>query len=235
MKKFCLIGALALAVCASQADAQLQYDPFFGLPGKTGTMGVDAGLASADLGAIGDASDVFVMGKYAVSDKLEVGARATLGFLFEGADTFNRLDVGAKYGLGEKSALAVNLLAPLGGVDDPGLAVGYMNACSVGGVSVNGVLQAQLLKGYADPGVNLNLFLEPYKAFGEKMIGYLDLYVNTNTDDIGNTLGVNLGPNVDIKLNDTMVLNAGVSLGLAGDAKQADPGLGVTLIYLAAK
>ena len=236
MKKYILASALTLAVCASQAGAQLQYDPFFALPATAGSYGADAGLANWDLSSIGDASDVFVMGKYSLNSKIELGARATLGFLAgDAADTFRHLQVGAKYGLGEKSALGVNLLVPAGEVDDPGLAVGYMMTCSLGGIATNGALQAQLLKGYAAKGANINLFLEPYKAIGSKMVGYLDLYVNTNTDDIGNTLGINLGPNLDYKLNDTLVLNAGVSLGLAGDFKQADPGIGVTLIYLCTK
>jgi hypothetical protein len=237
MKKFIIAGALALAVCASQASAQLQYDPFFGLPGKSGTMGVDVGLANWDLSSIGDASDVFAMGKYSVNDKLELGARATLGFLAgDAADTFRHLQVGAKYSIGGNCALAANLLVPAGEVDDPGLALAYMHTMSVGGISTNAVVQANLLKGYAADGVGLNLFLEPYKAIGSKMVGYLDLYVLTNTEDIGGDfLAINLGPNLDYKLNDTMVLNVGVGLGLAGDAKQADPGIGATLIYLCAK
>lgn len=236
MKKYILAGALTLAVCASQAGAQLQYDPFFALPGKAGTMGVDVGLANTDLSGIGDASDVFAMGKYSLNDKLELGARATLGFLTEGADTFRHLQVGAKYSIGGNCALAANLMAPVGEMDDPGLALAYMHTMAVAGISTNAVLQANLLKGYADKGVGLNLFLEPYKAFGSKMVGYLDLYILTNTDDIGgNYLAINLGPNVDYKLNDKMTINVGLGLGLAGDAKQADPGISATLIYLCAK
>lgn len=236
MKKYILAGALTLAVCASQAGAQLQYDPFFALPSKAGSMGVDVGLANTKISKIADASDVFVMGKYAVNDKIEVGARATLGFLAgDEADTFRHLQVGAKYSIGENSALAANLMAPIHEKKDPGLSLAYMHTMTVAGISTNGVLQADLLKGYTLKGVNLNLFLEPYKAFGSKMVGYLDLSVLTNTDDIGGKLAINLGPNFDYKLNDTLVLNAGVGLGLAGDAKLADPGISATLIYLCAK
>lgn len=237
MKKYILAGALALAVCASQASAQLQYDPFFALPGKAGTMGLDAGLANWDLGAIGDASDVFAMGKYSLNDKLELGARATLGFLAgDAADTFRNLQIGAKYGLSGTAALGVNLLVPAGKVNDLGLSVAIMHTKAFGSINCNHALQVNLLKGYAADGIGLNLFIEPNKAFGDKMVGYLDLYVSTNTEDIaGDYLGINLGPNVDYKLSDKLVLNAGVSLGLAGDAKQADPGIGATLIYLCAK
>ncbi|MBM3278588.1 MAG: hypothetical protein FJY95_10995 [Candidatus Handelsmanbacteria bacterium] len=97
-------------------------------------------------------------------------------------------------------------------------------------------MQVNLLKGNApDGGIGLNLFLEPNKTFGAKAVGYLDITISTNTEDIGGNLGINLGPNLDYKLGDKIFLNAGVSLGLAGDAKQADPGIGLTLIYLSAK
>jgi len=238
MKKYVLAGALTLAVCASQTDAQLQYDPFFVLPGKAGTMGVNAGLANGDLSSIGDASDVFAMGKYSLNDKLEVGARATLGFLAgDAADTFRHLQVGAKYGLSEKMALGANFLVPTGEVDDPGLSIAIMHTKAWGSISGNHVLQVNLLKGNApDGGIGLNLFLEPNKTFGAKAVGYLDITIIANTEDIGGKyLGINLGPNLDYKLSDKIFLNAGVSLGLAGDAKQADPGIGLTLIYLSAK
>ncbi|MCC7261900.1 MAG: hypothetical protein IT369_05170 [Candidatus Latescibacteria bacterium] len=252
MKKYILAGAV-MALAASQVQAQItiptinipmiagvhpaQYDPFWALPGKAGTMGADVGLANGDLSAIGDASDVFVMGKYSVNDKIEVGARATLGFLAgDNADAFRSVVAGAKYGLGEKSALGVNLLVPVGEAEDPGLSIAYMQNMATGGINWNNQFQVGLLDGYAAKGINLHLFLEPNKAFGAKAVGYLDIIVNTNTDDIGgDPLGINLAPNVDYKLNDKMTLNAGVSLGLAGDGKQADPGIGITLLYLCAK
>lgn len=233
MRKFILAGALALAVCVSQASAQLQYDPYFVLPGKAKTMGADVGLANWDLSDIGNASDVFAMGKYSLNDKLEVGARATLGFLAgDFASNFRSLEVGGKYNLGGTCALAANFLVPTGDVNDPGLAVAYMHNTKIGGISTNGALQVNLLKGYAAKGVGIDLFLEPRKEISSKLTGSLRLLVGTNTDDIGNNLGVDLGPNVDIKINGMFVLNAGISLGLAGDAKQADPGLTLTLIHV---
>ena len=53
--------------------------------------------------------------------------------------------------------------------------------------------------------------------------------VNSNTDDLG-TFGLDLGPNVDIALGDAGVINAGVIVGIAGDAKADDVGLLVSLI-----
>ncbi len=240
MKKYILAGALAFV--ATQALAQgshpKQYDPFFALPGKAGTTGVDGGLANSKISKIADMSDVLVMGKYSLNDKIELGARATLGFLAgDNADAFRSLVVGAKYGLGEKFALGVNLLAPAGEADDPGLSIAIMHTKTWGSISCNHMLQANLLDGFTGGvGTGLHLFVEPNKAIGSKMVGYLDILVNTNTDDIaGDYLGIDLGPNVDYKINGKTVLNVGVSLGLAGDAKQADPGINATLIWLCAK
>lgn len=57
------------------------------------------------------------------------------------------------------------------------------------------------------------------------------MLISTNTDDIaGDPLGINLGPNVDYMLNDSTVINAGITAGIAGDGKQEDLGLIVTLI-----
>ena len=50
------------------------------------------------------------------------------------------------------------------------------------------------------------------------------IIVNSNTDDLG-TFGLDFGPNVDIALGD-----AGVIVGIAGDAKADDVGLLVSLI-----
>ena len=126
MKKVCVLEGIMMAFCSAQIEAQLHYDLYYGLPGSTGSKTLDAGLFTGDIGAIADGSDVPVMAKYSLSDKLEVGARITLGVLNENADALNTVVVGAKQGLGENSAVSVNLLAPIGGAEDPGLALGYM-------------------------------------------------------------------------------------------------------------
>lgn len=56
------------------------------------------------------------------------------------------------------------------------------------------------------------------------------MLVGTNTDSIGDNLGINPGPNVDVTLNEKAVINAGITIGIAGDAKQDDVGLVVTLV-----
>ena len=240
MKKYILAGVLAVFATQSLAQSShpAQYDPFFALPGKAGTMGIDVGLANSKISKIADMSDVFAMGKYSLNDKIELGARATLGFLAgDNADAFRSLVAGAKYGLSEKLALGANLLVPVGEADDPGLSIALMHTKAWGSIGCNHMLQVSLLDGFTGGvGTKLHLFIEPNKAFGDKAIGYLDILVNTNTEDIaGDYLGIDLAPNVDYKLNDKMTLNAGVALGLAGDAKLADPGIGLTLIYLCAK
>lgn len=53
--------------------------------------------------------------------------------------------------------------------------------------------------------------------------------MNSNTDDLG-TFGLDLGPNGDIALGNAGVINAGVIVGIAGDAKADDVGLLVSLI-----
>ena len=139
--------------------------------------------------------------------------------------------VGAKQGLGGNSAVSVNLLAPIGGVEDPGLALGYMMSTEMAGMTLNNHLQVGLLKGHAAKGVGIDLLIEPVKPLGDKLIGYLDFLVATNTDDIGGAyLGINLCPNVDLMLNETTAINAGVVIGLAGDAKASEIGLGIAAI-----
>ena len=139
--------------------------------------------------------------------------------------------VGAKQGLGGNSAVSVNLLAPIGSAEDPGLALGYMMSTEMAGLTLNNHLQLGLLKGHAAKGIGIDLLIEPVKPLGEKMVGYLDILVATNTEDIGGAyLAINLGPNVDFMLNETTVINAGVTIGLFGDKKASEIGLGIAAI-----
>ena len=88
-----------------------------------------------------------------------------------------------------------------------------------------------LLDGYTGgTGIGIDLLIEPVKNIGS-MIGYLDILIATNTDDIGgDPLAINLGPNVDYALNENTTINAGVIIGLTGDSKADDLGLVVTAI-----
>ena len=142
MKKAALAGAL-LAFCAgpSSAGEAHHYDFYYNLPVKAGSKGLDVGLNSADINRLGDMGDVAVMHKYSISVDLEAGARATFGFLNEARDSFSSIVAGAKYGLNEKSAATLNLLAPAGDVDELGLSAGYMITVDLRGLKINNHIQ----------------------------------------------------------------------------------------------
>ena len=230
-----MLGRLSLSLVLTAAvitpTTAQHYDVYYVLPAEKGTTGVDVGLASAAITGLGEASDLNVLGKYSVSDDFEVGARAVLGLMNDGRDDLSTIEVGAKLGTQEMMALTAALLVPVGDADDPGISVGAMKTKEMeSGMAVNAWLQATLLKGYHADGIGLDLLLEPAKPLGDKLTGYLDVLVRTNTDSIGDNLGINLGPNIDITLNEKAVINAGVTIGIAGDAKQDDIGLVVTLV-----
>ncbi|MBT4502709.1 MAG: hypothetical protein HOC74_33565 [Gemmatimonadetes bacterium] len=229
MKKMTILF-IALLVCSTiQVGAQaLHYDPYYVLPGAAGGIGVDAGLSTGDIGSIFDGSETYLVGKYSINDKLEAGARLTLGILHDGRDSFSDITVGAKYGLSATSALTLNV-TPFNEAEEIGLSVGYMMTTQMGGMDVNNHLQIGLLDGYAS-GLAIDLFIEPVKIIDEKITGYLDILISTDTDAFSNNLGVDLGPNVDYALMEDLVFNAGVTVGIAGDGKQQDVGLMITAI-----
>ena len=76
------------------------------------------------------------------------------------------------------------------------------------------------------PGLPRPVLPRPVTGDGEQGVTFpaQRIIVNSNTDDLG-TFGLDLGPNVDIALGD-----AGVIVGIAGDAKADDVGLLVSLI-----
>jgi len=224
-----LVSVLTAMALATSATAQ-SYDLYYVMPGPAGRLGVDVGIISSDVGSIVDASLVPVMVKVSVSDQIEVGARASLGVLQDGAEDLSTVEVGAKYGLLEATALTATYLVPTGDAHDPGLSVGVMHTFASGDMMINNWLQASFLDGYTDDGVNFSLLVEPTMIFGDQLAVYLDILANTNTDDIGDNLAIDLAPNVDIMINDMAVINAGVILGIAGDAKADELGLVVTLL-----
>jgi hypothetical protein len=229
MKKMTILF-IALLVCSTiQVGAQaLHYDPYYVLPGAAGGIGVDAGLSTGDIGSIFDGSETYLVGKYSINDKLEAGARLTLGILHDGRDSFSDITVGAKYGLSATSALTLNV-TPFNEAEEIGLSVGFMMTTQMGGMDVNNHLQIGLLDGYAS-GLGIDLFIEPVKIIDEKITGYLDILISSDTDAFSDNLGVNLGPNVDYALMEDLVFNAGVTVGIAGDGKQQDVGLMITAI-----
>lgn len=224
-----LAGAL-LALGASSVVAQ-HYDPFFSLNGEAGSKGATAILSAGDIGSIADAGDIGLMGKMGINEKLEVGVNIGLGVLNDGADSFNSAMIGAKYGIGKTRAISVNLLAPVGGAEDPGLSVGIMAVHEVAGMALNEHLQVSLLKGFAPAGANIDLFLEPVKELSEKLILYIDVPIGLNTDDVGNSLNIDIAPNIDYVLSETAVINAGIGINVYnGFARNEDIAIVVALV-----
>ena len=84
----------------------------------------------------------------------------------------------------------------------------------LGGMAVNQHLQIGLLQGYAPAGANIDLLLKPVKEINDKMILFIEVLLSTNTDSIGDFMSIDLAPNLDIMLNDTMVINAGLAVNL---------------------
>ena len=225
-----VLAVFMLAALVTPTAAQ-HYDLYYVLPAEEGITGLDVGFASSDIGGLGDASDLNVLGKHSISDNLELGARAVLGVMNDGRDNLSIIEVGAKLGIQELVALTGAVRLPTGDADAPGISVGAMKTRETeSGLAVNTWLQATVLEGYHADGVGLNLLIEPMMNFGDRPTAYLDVLIRTNTDSFGDNLAIDLGPNVDITLNEKAVINAGVTVGLAGDAKASDIGLVVALV-----
>jgi len=232
MKRHIALAGFLLSFSALQVAAQgalMHYDPYYVLPGLAGGIGMNAGLSSLDIGSIGDVGDVYVMGKYCLTDKLEVGARATFGFLHDFRDDFSAVVIGAKYALTESSAATLNF-TPFNEMEEHGLSIGYMQSMVLGGIELNNHLQVGLLDAYASQGAAISLQIEPRKVISDRLTGYLDLLIDTNTDGISDYLAINLWPNLDYIVMDGLLINAGVTLGLGGDRKQEDLGIMVSVI-----
>lgn len=214
MRKSMILTTVLLALGANSVMAQPQhYDPFLSLNGEAGSKAVTAALAAGSASTIGDASDLNLAYKMGVSDQLEVGANIGVGVLNEGRSSFSTLLIGAKYGLSDARAVSVNLGAPIGDAEDPGLSIDLINVQELGGMTVNQHLQIGLLKGFAAAGANIDLLLEPVKEINDKMTLFSDVVLSTNTDSIAD-LSIDLAPNLDIMLSDTMLLNAGIAVNV---------------------
>ena len=229
-----IILSAALAACwatAVAAQSPMSYDPFLVLPGSQGGLGVDAGMESANSSKIADMSDVYLMAKYAVTDRIEAGARITMGFLSDRRDTISDAVIGAKWGRCTTGALTADVTV-FNEAEKIGVAAGYMQAMVMGGMDVNSHLQLGMLEGYAADGVEISLRIEPRHEFSEQLAGYLNVMLGTNTDGISDHMALDLNPNLDYVVSDVLIVNGGISLGLAGKMKQDDVGIGVAAIYV---
>lgn len=233
MKRMLLVAGALLLLAVSQLAAQaLSYDPYYVLPRETGTMGADLGISSPDAADVGNVSDVLLMAKYAATDQIEIGALATLGMLNDGADSFSALTLGAKYSLAPERAVTLNL-TPYNGPEEFGLSLGIMNTIDLDGLSLNKQLHLGLLKGYAAKGMAIEALIEPTIPMCKHAVGYLDLTITTNTDDLGDHLSALLSPNVDITLREGYTVNVGTRVSvMSGDlAPDTDVGISVGLIW----
>lgn len=236
MKNVIRVTALLLALGVVQvppavAQPPLHYDPYFALPGPAYSSQAITGIQSVDLTDVGNRSTVFLTPKYGINDYLEVGARVDLGPFYEGRDDFTSLLVGGKYRLNAQSAATVNLLAPVGAVDKPGLAAGYMMKLTSGQVTVDSQVQLGLLSGYTD-GKNavLQVLVRPSTKLGKNVIGHLDIVGTTDSRDIADYLGIDMIANADLLLGNHATVNVGLSYGVAGDYKQDKLGLWAGLV-----
>jgi len=229
MKKTMLLAGGLLVFCASQIAGQaLNYDPYYVLPGEGKSLGIDLVLSTPDVAEIGNLSDIDLMVKYSINDQVEVGARATFGFLNDGADSFSSVTLGAKYALAEQRAVTLNI-TPFNGSEEFGLSLGVMNSVEIEGFGLNKQLQIGLLDAYALEGVAVDILIEPVMEINEKLVGYLDILISTNTDDIGDHLSVLLGPNADIAVAEGWTVNAGVNFSVLSGDLAADTELGLVV------
>jgi hypothetical protein len=224
-----LAGVLGVIVSVAQVDAQLHYDPYYSLARDVGCLGATAGLRNSDLSMVGDASDVFLVGKYIFTERFEAGARFTSGALRLGGDGFQTLVVGVKDIINDYSAATLNVLLPVGAVEDPGLSIGYMRTLESNRTKLNTFVQLGFLKGYTPTGkagdITVSVLVEPARHFGRKATGYADILLDTNTNgNIGDNFGLNVSPNVDFWINKSHTFNLGFSIGVAGSNRQKELG-----------
>ena len=232
MKKAMLLTGALLIFCAGQIAGQaLNYDPYYVLPGKSKSLGLDLALISPDVVEIADRSDIDLMGKYSINDQLEAGMRLTFGFLNDGADSFSSITLGAKYALAEERAITLNL-TPFNEAEELGLSLGIMNSMETPYCGLNKQLQIGLLDAYAPVGIGVKALIEPVREINEKVVGYLDILIATNTDGIGDHLSVLLGPKVDIAVAEGWKVNVGTSFSMLSGDLAPDTDLGLTVALL---
>lgn len=224
-----LVGAL-LVLSFVQVAAQpqlLSYDLYYVLPGEVGTGGVDFGFGTPFADEIDGTSDFDLLAKYSLTDELEVGTRATFGFLNDARDAFSSLTLGAKYRLADRRALALNF-TPHNPAEKAGISVGLMNSVELGNKGINSHLIFGFMDGYAPKGALVDLLVQPVLPLSERMFAYLDVIVSTDTDKPADRIGVLMGPNLDVELVEGLMLNAGIRFSVySGDLILHDTDLGV--------
>jgi len=117
----------------------------------------------------------------------------------------------------------VNLAVPVGDVEELGVSMGYMYTKALGGLSINSMLLFGWLKAYSGgSGVSIAALVEPTRQVSQSVMGYCDLIIVTQSDDLVDELAIDLLPNIDFLKGDRMAVNLGVRFGLAGKRKQEE-------------
>lgn len=225
-----LLGALLLG---APADGQpLRYDPYVGLPGAERELGLALLPASTpDITKVGEMSTTDLMAKYSIDGRLEVGARASLGLLHDGADAFSAVTLGGRWSWKEGYAVALNL-TPYNETEEIGLSLGAQAAFDFPEFALDTELQVGLLDAYAPVGADLHLLLRPSRQLQEidpRLTGYLDLAIMSNTDALGDFLSVLVGPNAAFRLPQGWQINSGVFFSVLSGDFAADTELGFQL------
>lgn len=227
------VALLALTLVSSALAADdLHYDAYLVLP-DAAAAGLVAGMHNADIGAVDEESDLFVMAKYAPAPRWEVGGRLSGGYWRRGGDVFDGMSIGGKYLLrSENDALGANVLLPWGRADDWGLSLGYMRTHYWGkGFGLSGWGQAGVLDGYADGLLRADLLLQPYWTAGQRLLLFFDLRLAGASKGLGDSLALDVEPNADLMLGANAALNLGISLGIVGRGRQRDLGFTVALLW----
>jgi hypothetical protein len=230
MRKLIAVALCSVLLAAPYALAQpLTYDLYYVLPGEGGTGGADIGFATPTIAEGADLSSFEVMGKYALTDWFELGARASLGFMSKNADGLSAVTAGAKYSLADMTALTVNVSA-LNEADQLGISAGLMNSMIVGGLGLNSHAVLAWGDGYTADGALVDMLVQPVLPLGEQTYAYLDLLLATDTQEPADRLSLIVGPNLDYELMPGLVLNGGIQFSLySGKAILHDTDLGMVV------
>jgi hypothetical protein len=207
----------------------LSYDLYYVLPGEAGSGGADVGFATPAIADAGDLSSFDLMAKYSPIEGVEVGGRATLGFLNDQADDLSAVTLGAKYALAEMSAVSFNVSA-LNGADELGISAGLLSSMVLGEYGVNSHILFAFLDGYTPDGALIDVLVQPVLPLGDKAFAYLDIMVATDTEMPADRLSLQLGPNLDYEVMPGLMLNGGIEFSLySGDQITHDTDLGVVI------
>ena len=226
-----LIGGALLLFAHNAASQALSYDLHYVLPEERRVGGVALGFYTPRIDRRDQLNNFEMVAKYALANQLEVGARAAFDLYNMKFDNFSALTLGGKYGLTERSAVALNV-TPVNAADKVGLSTGLMSSAAFSNWGINSHLLLGFLEGYRPQGALLDGLIQPVLPLGQRVFIYLDILLTSDTEKPEDHLEVLLGPNVDVELVNGWILNAGIRFSLySGESipRNTDIGVGVAL------